>query len=62
MWRTDDPLADFARHDRLEQNAVARLPRCVCCGIRLWPDEQSWHGGEVYCVECFKAEFEAKDE
>lgn len=40
---TDDPVADYARHDAQQAKALARLPRCSEC-------DQPIQGDYVYCI------------
>ena len=48
---TDDPVADFLRHDAEQERAMDELPVCVHCGISI-TDEVYWNIlGEILCEE-----------
>ena len=51
-YRTDDPAADFARHDAAQEAARERLPRCTECHRYIDDDFAYRIGGEVLCEEC----------
>lgn len=58
MW-TNDPEADFRRHDRELAREEARLPECDCCGEHKY----IWYEvfGHIICEDCiddFKHEAE----
>ena len=53
-FRTDDPVADFVRHDWKQSKSLERLPICERCGNRI---EQEWAvciEGFWYCDECLE--------
>lgn len=52
MYRTDDPVADFLRHDREQQAHLARLPKCCECGQPIQDEEAFIINGEWVCEEC----------
>ncbi len=35
IYRTDDPHADFERHDRAQAEYEKRLPKCSHCGYPI---------------------------
>lgn len=52
MSWTDDPLADFARHDDEEQEFVKKLPVCADCGEPVMDDYYFLINDEVICPKC----------
>ena len=52
MYRTDDPLADFARYDRRQQSRLNRLPKCDYCGEPIEDDYLYEINDVVICEEC----------
>ena len=52
-----DPLDDFYRRDRQQQEEIDSLPVCSCCGEHI-QDEYAWLiNDEWYCNECADFEF-----
>lgn len=51
--RTDDPLADFKRYDRLMQQMLDECPRCAYCGARIQEEYPHEIDGELVCEECY---------
>ena len=49
---TDDPVADFERHDREQQEAASKLPKCVYCRQRINDEEYYDIDGDLMCYEC----------
>ena len=45
-FRTDDPVADFERHDREQARRLARLPTCERCGHPIQQER-------AVCIEGF---------
>ena len=54
MYWTDDPLADFDRHDRAQARALARLPRCCVCKERIQSEYCYELDGEYICEDCIE--------
>lgn len=54
MCWTDDPLADFHRHDAEQEAKLERLPRCSECGEAIQSDECYEINDELICPECLK--------
>ena len=52
MQRTDDPIADFNRHDAERERRLIRFPKCDCCGERIQDDDLFDFDGELICPEC----------
>lgn len=51
MFITDDPIADFHRHDAEQQEQLEHLPMCECCEEYIQDDYYEL-GGEILCKEC----------
>ena len=56
-FRSGDPLADFARHDRHQEEALNRLPVCMKCRRRIQDDDYYAIDGETLCEGCMKAKY-----
>lgn len=54
MFRTDDPIADFLRHDEQCQRNARRLPRCVECGEPIQDEYAYCFDGEWTCEDCMQ--------
>lgn len=54
---TDDPIADFLRHDREQQRKLDKLPKCDDCGKAIQDDYHYNIYGEVFCEECLNRNF-----
>lgn len=54
MSWTDDPIADFNYHERQQQAALDRLPRCSECGQPIQSDYFYEFENENICEECLK--------
>jgi len=54
MYRTDDPIADFNRHDAEQQRRIIRFPLCSECGERILDDDCYEFDGNIICPECLK--------
>lgn len=54
MSWTNDPLADFARHDAEQQAELKRRPICADCDERI-QDEYCYElNGEYICKRCLE--------
>ena len=54
MFRTDDPLADFARHDAMQNRWLKSRPVCSECGEHI-QDERCYEvNDELICEECME--------
>lgn len=54
MYRTDDPLADFARHDAEQSRWLEKRPVCSECGEHI-QDERCYEiNDELICEECLE--------
>lgn len=55
FYRTDDPLADFDRHDMEEQEWLDKLPKCADCGEPIRDDHYYLINDEPICPDCLDA-------
>lgn len=62
MPYTDDPYADFDRHDAEQQAALDRLPKCSYCDEPIQDDYLYEINDEVICEDCIKDNFRKKVE
>lgn len=54
MYRTDDPIADFNRHETEQQKWLNKLPECDCCCEPIQSEHCFVLHGEIYCEECME--------
>ena len=59
MYWTDDPLADFHRHDREQERALSLLPKCGRCRERIQSEFCNEVDDEYVCDDCIEEEDEA---
>jgi hypothetical protein len=52
MW-TDNPVADFLKHDAEQCEALEKLPICADCGNRIHDDFYEICG-EPICEDCIR--------
>lgn len=52
MIFTDDPIADFNRHDAKQERELKRLPRCSECGEHIQQEDAVFINSFWYCDEC----------
>lgn len=52
MYRTDDPLADFARHDAAQSRWLKKRPICSECNEPIQDEHCYEVNGELICEEC----------
>lgn len=57
MFYTDDPHADFDRHDREQSEWLDTLPVCCRCGEPIQTDKLFDIDGDLYCEDCGESEF-----
>ena len=62
FFRTDDPLADFARHNARQEAWLARQPVCVHCGHHIQEENLVDINGELYHEQCAHDEFRKRTE
>lgn len=49
---TDDPIADFHRHDREQEAELKKLPVCCECLERIQSENLYDIDGSLYCETC----------
>lgn len=52
MTLTDDPIADAARYEEEQEQRLARLPVCDCCGEPIQQEKAVYYCDNWYCEEC----------
>ena len=62
MYRTDDPVDDFLRHDAEEQAWLDKLPKCADCGEPVQDDYFYLINDEVICPECLDNNYRKRTE
>lgn len=58
MYYTDDPIRDADNHTQAQEAWLARRPICCECGEHIQDDTLFRIGGQAYCWECVRSEFE----
>ena len=56
-YRTDDPLADFARYDAEQQSEMDKLPKCDYCDEPITDDYYFEINGDIICADCLNENF-----
>lgn len=51
---TDNPVADFERHDREQARRLAKLPTCQICGDAIQKERAFCKDGFWICDECYE--------
>ena len=54
MFYTNDPIADFNRHDLAQQKQLSRLPQCCECDEPIQSEFCYEINGELLCEDCLK--------
>lgn len=54
MWRTDDPVMDFARYDAEQTERMKKLPRCSECDEYIQDEYAYYINDEWICEECMR--------
>lgn len=62
FYRTDDPVADFERHDRECQERLDKLPKCADCGEPIQDDHYYLICDEAICPDCLEAGYRKENE
>ena len=57
MILTDDPLLDFAVHDRQQEEALNKRPVCCYCGEPIQDDFCYEINGDLICADCLDMHF-----
>lgn len=52
MYWTNDPLADFERHDAEQTRQLERLPVCADCDEHIQDETAYYINGEWICKDC----------
>ena len=52
MLRTDDPIADFLRHDEEQQRQLDRLPKCAYCHEPIQDNHCYAIDGDLVHLDC----------
>lgn len=52
MFYSDNPLADFERHDAEQQKQLEQLPICADCGHYIQQETAVYINGEYICDSC----------
>ena len=52
MWYTDDPVADFSRHDAEQEAQLKKTPVCCYCDEHVQEEFYFEINGEVICETC----------
>jgi formylmethanofuran dehydrogenase subunit E len=54
VYLSDDPVADFERHDREQARRLAKLPTCQRCGDAIQQERAVCIEGFWYCDDCLE--------
>lgn len=54
MYRTDDPVSDFARYDVEQARELAKLPVCAECDEPIQSEEYFEINDEPVCPDCLE--------
>ena len=57
MFYSDDPIRDFARHDREQAKWLEKLPKCDICGEPIQDNHYYLIGSDKVCKDCLETEF-----
>lgn len=57
IYRSDDPAADFNRHDADQEAWIARRPVCCYCGEHIQHDHFFLINDEMICPDCLERHF-----
>ena len=57
MFLTDDPVADFNRHDREQAKRLEKLPVCEICCEPIQDEHLYLINDEFVCPKCLEREF-----
>ncbi len=55
MYYTNDPVADFLRHDAEQEAELQKLPKCKECGEPIQTDYAYGINGKYICEHCLEA-------
>ena len=57
MYLTDDPIADFLRHDREQQRKLDRRPKCANCDEPIQGGHFYMINDEPICPDCLESDY-----
>ena len=57
MFYSDDPVADFERHDAEQESELDRLPVCEYCEEPIQDEFGYYIEGAWYCEKCMNENF-----
>ena len=52
MYRTDDPIADFFRHEAEQEGWLKKRPKCCVCKEHIQQSKAVRIDGDYYCDWC----------
>ena len=62
MFRTDNPVADFLRHDAERQRRLRRRPKCCDCKEHIQDEQAYFIDGNWFCEACMNEYKQTIDE
>ena len=54
FYYSDDPVADFSRHDAAQNRRLAQRPVCSECEEHIQDEEAYYINGEWICESCME--------
>ena len=57
MMYTDDPIADYERHEAEQERRLAELPVCEICGEPIQDEHLFLINDEFVCTACLIRDF-----
>ena len=60
MFYSDDPVADFERHDREQAKRLDELPFCEICGNPIQDEHLYLINDEFVCPDCLDRDFKKR--
>ena len=57
IYRTDDPLADFNRHEEDMEKELEKCPECAYCGFKIQDTFAFYIDREWYHRECIESAY-----
>lgn len=62
MALSNDPYADFVKHDREQEKWLKKRPVCVYCEKHIQDEHLFYINGEIICEECLNDNFKQDTE
>jgi formylmethanofuran dehydrogenase subunit E len=62
MYRTGDPISDFAQRDREEAEWLDKLPKCADCGEPIQDDHYFLINDKPVCPCCLEDNYKKVNE